>query len=123
MKTKYIVGAGIIIVFILWAGFSFNKTLTPYVSIQEAKESDYMVQVKGQRLDSGRFDLETNNFIFTMQDEHGESIEVIFEGAKPGNFDQATEIVCKGQYKSGKFHAKELLVKCPSKYMEEGTKV
>jgi cytochrome c-type biogenesis protein CcmE len=123
MKTKYIVGASIIIIFIIWAGFSFNKTLTPYVSIQEAKDSDYMVQVKGQRLDSGRFDLETNNFIFTMQDEHGESIEVIFEGAKPGNFDQATEIVCKGQFKSGKFHAKELLVKCPSKYMEEGTKV
>ena len=42
---------------------------------------------------------------------------------KPGNFDQATEIVCKGQYKAGKFHASELLVKCPSKYMEEGTKV
>jgi len=123
MKTKYIVGGIIIISFIIWAGISFNKTLTPYVSIEEAKESDFIVQVKGQRLDTGKFDLETNNFIFTMQDEKGESIEVIYGGAKPGNFDQATEIVCKGQYKSGKFHANEILVKCPSKYMEEGTKV
>jgi cytochrome c-type biogenesis protein CcmE len=123
MKIKYIVGGIIIISFIIWAGISFNKTLTPYVSIKEAKTVDSIVQVKGQRLDSGRFDLETNEFIFTMQDEKGESIEVVYGGAKPGNFDQATEIVCIGQYKSGKFHAKELLVKCPSKYMEEETKV
>ena len=123
MKTKYIVGGIIIISFIVWAGISFNKTLTPYVSINEAKSVSSVVQVKGQRLDTGRFDLETNEFVFTMQDEKGESIEVVYGGAKPGNFDQATEIVCIGQYKSGQFHAKELLVKCPSKYMEEVTKV
>jgi len=123
MKTKYIIGGVIIISFIIWAGISFNKTLTPYVSINEAKSAGSVVQVKGQRLDTGRFDLETNEFVFTMKDEKGESIEVVYGGAKPGNFDQATEIVCIGQYKSGQFHAKELLVKCPSKYMEEGTKV
>ncbi|MCK5032630.1 MAG: cytochrome c maturation protein CcmE [Calditrichia bacterium] len=123
MKTKYIVGGVIIISFIIWAGISFNKTLTPYVSISEAKSTESVVQVKGQRLDTGRFDLKTNEFIFTMIDEKGEKIEVVYGGAKPGNFDQATEIVCIGQYKSGQFHAKELLVKCPSKYMEEGIKV
>ncbi len=123
MKTKYIVGGVIIISFVIWAGISFNKTLTPYVSINEAKNTESVVQVKGQRLDMGRFDLETNEFIFKLQDEKGESIEVVYGGAKPGNFDQATEIVCIGRYKSGQFHAKELLVKCPSKYTEEETKV
>ena len=123
MKSKYIVGGVIIISFIIWAGISFNKTLTPYVSISEAKSAESVVQVKGQRLDTGRFDLKTNEFVFTMEDEKGETIEVVYGGAKPGNFDQATEIVCIGQYKSGQFHAKELLVKCPSKYMEEGIKV
>ena len=123
MKTKYIVGGVIIISFIIWAGISFNKTLTPYVSISEAKSAESVVQVKGQRLDTGRFDLKTNEFVFTMEDEKGETIEVVYGGAKPGNIDQATEIVCIGQYKSGQFHAKELLVKCPSKYMEEGIKV
>jgi cytochrome c-type biogenesis protein CcmE len=119
MKPKYIIGGIIIVSFIAWAGVSFNKTLTPYVSISEAKASQSMVQVKGKRVDNGSFDMQQNVFVFTMADEAGEQIEVIFDGAKPGNFEQATEIVCVGQYNNGKFHAKELLVKCPSKYMEE----
>ena len=48
-----------------------------------------------------------------------ETQDLFFDGAKPGNFEQATEVVCVGRYTNGKFHAKELLVKCPSKYMEE----
>ena len=122
MKSKYIIGALIIVSFIVWAGVSFNKTLTPYVSIEEAKSREATVQVKGKRVDEGNFDIEKNMFVFRLADEKGQQIEVIYDGAKPGNFDQATEIVCVGQYKDGKFIAKELLVKCPSKYMEEGAK-
>ncbi len=121
MKAKYIVGGIIIVSFIVWAGISFNKTLTPYVTIAEAKASEAMVQVKGKRVDNGSFDMQQNVFVFDMVDEVGEQIQVVYDGAKPGNFEQATEIVCIGQYNNGKFHAKELLVKCPSKYMEEST--
>lgn len=119
MKAKYIFGGLIIVGFIVWAGVSFNKTLTPYVTIEKAKEMASVVQVKGKRLDNGTFDVSNNVFVFTMADEAGEKIEVIYDGTKPGNFEQATEIVCVGTYTDGKFHAKELLVKCPSKYMEE----
>ena len=119
MKPKYIIGAVIIVAFIAWAGISFEKTLTPYVTIEKAKELGSVVQVKGKRLDNGKFDLSNNVFVFMMTDEAGEKIEVVYDGAKPGNFEQATEVVCVGQYSDGKFHAKELLVKCPSKYMEE----
>ena len=48
MKAKYIIGALIIITFIVWAGISFNKTLTPYVTIEQAKEMQSVVQVKGK---------------------------------------------------------------------------
>jgi cytochrome c-type biogenesis protein CcmE len=121
MKPKYIIGMIIIVGFIIWAGVSFNKTLTPYVSIEKAKEMGSVVQVKGKRLDNGSFDLKQNVFVFTMVDESGDKIQVIYDGPKPGNFEQATEVVCVGQYSKGQFHAKELLVKCPSKYMEEST--
>lgn len=121
MKAKYIIGVVIIVSFIIWAGISFDKTLTPYVSIAEAKVAGNVVQVKGKRVDDGRFDLEKNVFVFTMMDEKGEEIQVVYDGAKPGNFEQATEVVCVGQYVNGQFKAKELLVKCPSKYMEEST--
>ena len=41
---------------------------------------------------------------------------VMYEGVKPGNFEEATEIVAIGSYRDGAFHAEQLLVKCPSKY-------
>jgi len=119
MKAKYIIGGSIIVCFIIWAAISFNKTLTPYVTIAKAKEMESVVQVKGKRLDNGKFDINKNVFVFNLVDEAGEKIEVVYDGAKPGNFEQATEVVCVGTYVEGKFHAKELLVKCPSKYMEE----
>lgn len=123
MRTKYIVGGIIIIAFTVWAGISFKSTLTPYVSIAEAKQSGKTVQVKGERLDNGRFDMDKNLFTFEIRDENGEKIRVIYDGAKPGNFDQASHVVCVGKYEKGVFVAKELLIKCPSKYQEEGTRV
>jgi cytochrome c-type biogenesis protein CcmE len=41
---------------------------------------------------------------------------VVFQGVKPGNFDQAEKIVVIGRYQEGAFHASQILVKCPSKY-------
>ena len=50
-------------------------------------------------------------------------MKVTYDGAKPGNFDQASHVVCVGKYNNGVFVAKELLIKCPSKYQEQGTQV
>ncbi|TFG96706.1 MAG: cytochrome c maturation protein CcmE [Calditrichales bacterium] len=123
MKAKYIFGIVIIVGFIIWAGVSFNKTLTPYVSIAEAKESTTIVQVKGKRLDNGSFNTDKNLFTFHLIDESGDQVTVVYDGAKPGNFEQATEVVCVGRYENGIFQAKEILVKCPSKYNEEKSQV
>lgn len=123
MRSKYIVGAVIIVGFTIWAALSFKSTLTPYVSIEKAKEGGQVVQVKGERLDHGQFNIDKNLFQFKIRDENGEVLQVEFDGAKPGNFDQASHVVCVGKYEDGKFHARELLVKCPSKYQEEGTEV
>ena len=123
MRSKYIVGAVIIVGFTIWAALSFKSSLTPYVSIEKAKEGGQVVQVKGERLDNGQFNIEKNLFQFKIRDENGEVLQVEYDGAKPGNFDQASHVVCVGKYEDGKFHARELLVKCPSKYQEEGTEV
>ncbi len=123
MRSKYIIGGLIIVVFTVWAAISFNSSLTPYVTISEAKLSSSVVQVKGERLGEGNFDLQSNQFVFRIKDEEGQEIKVIYNGPKPGNFDQASHVVCIGQYKNGQFHAKDLLVKCPSKYQEKGTEV
>ncbi len=123
MRTKYIIGGIIIIAFTVLAAVSFKSSLTPYVTIAEAKHTSSTVQVKGERLDEGQFDIQKNLFIFHLKDDNGETIEVEYKGAKPGNFDQASHVVCVGRYEKGIFHAKSILVKCPSKYQEEESKV
>jgi len=123
MRSKYIIGGLIIIGFTVWAAISFNSALTPYVSIDEAKQTQSVVQVKGERLDEGRYDVQRNLFVFHIKDENGVTVKVVYDGVKPGNFDQASHVVCVGKYENGAFHAKQLLVKCPSKYQEQETKV
>ena len=51
-----------------------------------------------------------------LTDDEGGSLPVEYGGVKPGNFEEAVQIVAVGRYESGVFHAEQLLVKCPSKY-------
>ncbi len=118
MNKKYILGSTVVVIFAIVAFYAFTPALVRYVSIEEAVKNGGTVQVKGERVGNGVFDLEKNVFTFDLKDKDGRQINVIYDGPKPGNFDQATEVVCKGEYKNGAFHAREILVKCPSKYQE-----
>jgi cytochrome c-type biogenesis protein CcmE len=121
MKPKYIIGLLVILVFVVFAAINLSKSLTPYVSVQEARESQKVVQVKGQRVvGSENFDIENKIFKFKMADEKGEEFEVIYHGVKPANLEQAEEIVVIGRFEGATFNADQLLVKCPSKYQAEG---
>jgi cytochrome c-type biogenesis protein CcmE len=121
MKPKYIIGIVIIVVFIVFAAMNLSKSLTPYVSLDDAKKSSKVVQVKGQRIPgSENFDVEKKVFTFKMSDDKGEPFVVIYHGVKPANLEQAQEIVVIGRYVQGHFEADQLLVKCPSKYQAEG---
>ncbi len=123
MKLKYIVGIAIIVGFLIFAAFSFQKSLTPYVSIEEARRTDAIVQVKGKRIPgSERYDSQQHTFNFKMTDGNGTKIQVVYEGVKPSNFEHAKEIVIIGRFHNGIFEANELLVKCPSKYESEQAK-
>ncbi len=123
MRPKYIVGIGIILVFIAFAGLKLKQSFTPYVSLQEAKQTSGVVQVKGTRIPgSERYDYEKKVFIFEMKDTTGEVFKVVYHGVKPSNFEQAMEVVAIGAYKNGVFEANQLLIKCPSKYQAEEAK-
>lgn len=124
MKVKYIVGILIIVGFIAFAAINLSKSLTPYVSLDDAKKSTKVVQVKGQRVvGSEYFDIENKVFTFKMADDKGEQFQVIYNGVKPANLEQAEEIVVIGRYTKGHFEADQLLVKCPSKYQAEGAEI
>lgn len=117
MKKGYWIAAGLAVAFVLLGVTSFQKTLTPYLSFEEARHAKGVVQVMGG-LDktSDRYDTTTERLSFDLIDEHGGRMPVIYGGIRPANFKDAISIVAIGRYHGGRIEAEKLLVKCPSKY-------
>ena len=59
---------------------------------------------------------DANHFTFFMKDNDGQVRKVIFNGAKPQDFERSESIVLTGRMKGDEFYASKLLMKCPSKY-------
>jgi len=117
VKRGYLVASALGLGFIVLGVTAFQKTLTPYVTFDEARRSRGVVQVMGA-LDktSDRFDTATQELSFRILDERGGQLPVVYRGTKPGNFKDAISIVAIGRYEQGRIEAERLLVKCPSKY-------
>jgi cytochrome c-type biogenesis protein CcmE len=116
-RIWYAVGGVLIVAFLAFGASSFKNNLTPYVSIEEAMQRSAKVQVKGTLVpDSSEYVEASEVLRFGLADESGNTMPVLYNGVKPGNFEEATEIVAVGSYREGAFHADQLLVKCPSKY-------
>lgn len=123
MKTKYIVGGIIIVVFIVWGAAAFLKTTVSYVSFDKARQSSRMVQVAGHiDFDRVSYDVDNRRLVFDIYEMDPQDpalpdrMTVVYNGVIPGNFDQATSIVVRGRQENDVFMAEQLLVKCPSKY-------
>jgi len=117
VKRRLIIGAVIVILAAIWLFSSLDDSLTPYISFEEAKQRGQRVQVMGSIVkEAVRYDTDSLQLIFKVEDEEHEQLTVVYAGSMPGNFDQAKSVVCRGAYRDGRFHADELLLKCPSKY-------
>jgi len=57
-----------------------------------------------------------NLFTFFAKDKKGGTHKVIFNGAKPQDFEKSEQLVMKGYMKNGDFHCSQIQMKCPSKY-------
>lgn len=123
MKSKkLVIGLAALAIFGFLGFKNVKQSLTPYVSFAEARTLGRTVQVAGfPDHAASRFDGELGGFRFTMANEDGDVMPVVYKGGKPGNFDQATSVVVVGDCTEGVMHAKQILVKCPSKYEAEGT--
>jgi cytochrome c-type biogenesis protein CcmE len=121
MNKKYIIGGAVAVLFAVLAIFAFDTSKIEYADFQKAKETGNIVQVSGSwvKENNYNYDSHKNLFTYTMIDEQGNEAEVIYKGAKPNNFDIAPMVVIKGKFDKEKFHADEILTKCPSKYEGE----
>ncbi|MFN3413303.1 MAG: cytochrome c maturation protein CcmE [Thermoanaerobaculum sp.] len=112
-----VVGIALIVGFVAFGAGAFKASLTPYVSFAQARASQDAVQVAGKLVEgSSYYDEANGKLVFVLEDTQGDRMKVEFAGTKPGNFEEATQIVAIGRFTNGVFVTEKLLVKCPSKY-------
>lgn len=61
---------------------------------------------------------DANRFSFYMVDINGKEQKVVFNGAKPQDFERSEQVVITGSYHGDDFKAEKILMKCPSKYQD-----
>ena len=116
-RLWYAIGGVLVVAFLAYGATSFKSNLTPYVSFEEAMRKPSKVQVAGSLVpDSTEYVEDVQRLRFGIMDDNGNTLSVMYDGVKPGNFEEATQIVAIGSYHDDAFYAEQLLVKCPSKY-------
>lgn len=123
MKKTHLIG-GILIIAAVIALMANVSEMTPYVSFEDAeKQPDRKFQIIGQLSKDKPMvynpEKDPNYFSFYMKDAEDVERKVILLDAKPTDFERTEEIVLTGKMKGKEFMASSMLVKCPSKYVEE----
>ena len=120
MRGRTLIIVAVIVVFSGFAAYAFRSALNPYVSFAQAAEATRTVQVSGRLVEENiSYDSQRNELSFFLKDEWGTTAKVVYAGVKPNNMEHAESVVVAGKFLGDEFHARRLLVKCPSKY-EEG---
>ena len=95
-----------------------------YATFSEARQSGDVVKVVGQLSKDKEMyykPMEDPNFFsFYITDQDGEERKVILRDEKPQDFELSEQVVITGSFNDGEeFLAKDMLLKCPSKYKNE----
>lgn len=132
MKLSYIIGL-IIIAVAVGVIISATGDASTYVTLTEAKSlskegDDSEVHVVGKVKKDGYGKIvgmeylptvDPNYFAFTLVDTNRVEMKVILNKPKPADFERSEQIVIKGHVAGEQFIAKDVLLKCPSKYTEK----
>ena len=126
MRKRYLIGGGILALavgYLLYA--SLASSVSYYLTVGEffdrsSELSDRQVRVIGTIADSpvswNAQDLELKFSIV----EGTDTLPVVYGGAKPSGFKVGANVLVEGRLNDdGVFHATQLLMKCPSKYVPE----
>lgn len=124
MKKTHIIAIVFIAVAIAFMIGSVNDS-SSYADFNEAfanPQKEYHVVGELDRSAEIAYNPEINPNIteFTMVDKTGERRKVILNKSKPQDFERSESVVLIGKANGDQFHATEMLMKCPSKYKEEG---
>lgn len=118
-KSRLFVGVTFIVLFTSLVMYNFSSSIGTYVDFVQAEDREgyrsYVIGTWVPEQPHG-FNMDTKTFNFHMKDEQGNVRRVVFNNAKPQNFEDADQLVVKGTMQNGVFYSDDMLVKCPSKY-------
>ena len=123
MRKRYFVGGGILLLVIGYLLYlSLGSSVSYYLTVSELLDRgpevyNTHVRVIGEVVDDSiKWDADELSLEFTIT-ESGASIPVIYEGTTPDGFSAGVNVLVDGEYLPEKiFRAKQILMKCPSKY-------
>jgi cytochrome c-type biogenesis protein CcmE len=128
---KFLV-AGILLLTVVAAliVYSTFSTAAYYMTVSELNQKaatlqGQRVRVSGAVVDgSEQWTPREVTLRFSIDDEHGAQLPIVFYGPRPDNFQRAASAIVEGELLAdGSFQADTLLLKCPSRYEEEPEEV
>lgn len=121
MKPRLAFGIIFMVAFTSLVLYNFSGSIGSYVDFEEAALRAGNTHVIGtwvRDMPSG-FNSQSRSFNFYMQDESGNIRRVVYNNARPQNFEDAIQLVVRGKMKNNIFYSDDMLVKCPSKYNDQ----
>lgn len=112
----------IALVMVFSGGFFFTarSAFSSYSTFAVAMEHNRAVQVKGVPVDGSLRELSEREFTFDMRDIAGTTHAVRHRGNVPPTLFEASYVVAAGRIEGAEFIARNLLVKCPTRFMQDG---
>lgn len=115
-----IISAGVALVSVVGLGAVFMMNASPYATISEVQKMNHDGSHVVAEIQPGsiRQNVLKRTLNFTVKDATG-VMPVSYTGSPVSNLEQATKVVVIGKYENGVFQARDMQVKCPSKYEAE----
>ncbi len=127
MKKSHIIGI-VLIAVAIGAIFTSLGDASTYASFSiaaksEGKEFHVVGKLNKEKEMLYEPEKDPNLFTFYMKDTDSTERKVVLHQAKPQDFEHTEQIVTIGKCVGNEFHASSVLMKCPSKYVDEKQKV
>ncbi len=120
MKKMHIIAIVVIAIglAVIVSTISNSSTYAPFSAAINHEGNTYHIVGKVDKTKDFIYNPEVNAnlFGFYLVDNEGTEKKVLYDGAKPQDFERAEQIVVIGKMDKDEFHASQILMKCPSKY-------
>ena len=120
MKKIHIIAIVIIAVAlgVIISTISNSSTYAPFSEAMSNPDATFHVvgKVDKEKPFDYNPEINANLFGFYLIDNTGIEKKVVYNGAKPQDFERSEQIVVIGKISGDEFHCKQILMKCPSKY-------